>query len=87
MVSIADDEASGGPGDQVEWSPEITLNVNGDTKPVVVPPGRTGLRSLASAYCVELANCDGYLKLTIRPQVVVINSTVRYSRYTFYFIE
>ncbi|KAE9316625.1 hypothetical protein PF001_g7241 [Phytophthora fragariae] len=75
VVSIATDEATRDRGDEMEWSPEITLNVNGDTKPVVVPPDETGLRSLASAYCVELANRGGYLKLTIRPQVVVINST------------
>lgn len=80
VVSIAADEATRDRGDEVEWSPEITLNVKGDTKPVVVPPDETGLRSLASAYCVELASCGGYLKLTICPQVVVINSTVRYSR-------
>ncbi|KAG6966279.1 hypothetical protein JG687_00004932 [Phytophthora cactorum] len=70
-VTIAAVEDLSSASDHIEWSPEVSLNVKGDTKPIVV------LRSLASAYCIELVNSDGYLKLTIRPQVVVINSTVR----------
>ncbi|KAF1781433.1 P-loop containing nucleoside triphosphate hydrolase [Phytophthora cactorum] len=69
-VTIAAVEDLSSASDHIEWSPEVSLNVKGDTKPIVV------LRSLASAYCIELVNSDGYLKLTIRPQVVVINSTV-----------
>ncbi|KAG3017313.1 hypothetical protein PC119_g11073 [Phytophthora cactorum] len=68
-VTIAAVEDLSSASDHIEWSPEVSLNVKGDTKPIVV------LRSLASAYCIELVNSDGYLKLTIRPQVVVINST------------
>ncbi|KAL4167219.1 hypothetical protein KRP22_012705 [Phytophthora ramorum] len=59
----------------VEWSPEVSLNVRGDTKPIVVPPARAGLSSTASAYSLELRNSDGYLRLIVRPQVVVVNST------------
>ncbi|KAG3246603.1 hypothetical protein PI124_g8690 [Phytophthora idaei] len=68
-ITIAAVEDLSSASDHIEWSPEVSLNVKGDTKPIVV------LRSLASAYCIELVNSDGYLKLTIRPQVVVINST------------
>lgn len=76
VISIATIEGSNSESGQIEWSPEVPLHVKGDTKPIVVPPARAGLRSLASAYCIELVNSDGYLKLVIRPQVVVINSTV-----------
>ncbi|KAL3669054.1 hypothetical protein V7S43_005438 [Phytophthora oleae] len=75
VISIATMEDAINDSDQIEWSPEVSLNVHGDAKPIVLPSVRTGLRSLASAYCIELVNADGYLKLVIRPQVVVINST------------
>ncbi|GMF16326.1 unnamed protein product [Phytophthora fragariaefolia] len=76
VVSISESEASCETKSQIEWSPEISLNVNGDTKSIVVPTGDKRLRDLASTYCIELGNVNGYLKLTIRPQVVVINSTL-----------
>ncbi|KAG7381181.1 hypothetical protein PHYPSEUDO_006329 [Phytophthora pseudosyringae] len=75
VIAIVTVEDSSNESDQIEWSPEVSLNVKGDIKPIVVPPARAGLRSLASAFCIELVNSDGYLKLIIRPQVVVINST------------
>ncbi|ETP23805.1 hypothetical protein F441_03121 [Phytophthora nicotianae CJ01A1] len=75
VIAIATIEDSSSSSDHIEWSPGVSLNVNGDTKPIIVPPAQAGLRSLASAYCIELVNSDGYLKLIIRPQVVVINST------------
>ncbi|KAF4034900.1 Vacuolar-sorting-associated 13 protein C-terminal [Phytophthora infestans] len=75
VIAIATVEASSSASNHIEWSPEVALNVKGDTKPIVVPPAQAGLRSLASVYCIELVNSDGYLKLIIRPQVVVINST------------
>jgi hypothetical protein len=77
VISIAAIEDPIAEAGQMEWSPEVSLNVNGDTKPIIVPPARSGLRSLTRAYCIDLTNSNGYLKLIIRPQVVVINSTVR----------
>ncbi|CAI5713662.1 unnamed protein product [Peronospora effusa] len=75
VVSIATVTDSNAASGQIEWSPEVLLNVKGDTKPIVVPSAGARLTSLASAYCMEMVNSDGYLKLVIRPQVVVINST------------
>ncbi|CAH0516636.1 unnamed protein product [Peronospora belbahrii] len=75
MISLATATDSNTESDQMEWSPEVLLNVKGDTRPIVIPFTRNGLTSLASAYCMEMVNSNGYLKLIIRPQVVVINST------------
>ncbi|GMF17975.1 unnamed protein product [Phytophthora lilii] len=76
MISIATNEDRTNESSHIEWSPEISLNVKGETKSVVVPPRASGLSTLVDTYCVELTNSDGYLKLVIRPQVVVINATV-----------
>ncbi|CAI5746309.1 unnamed protein product [Peronospora destructor] len=75
VISIATVTDSNAELGQIEWSPEVLLDVKGDTKPIVVPSIGARLTSLASAYCMEMVNSDGYLKLVIRPQVVVINST------------
>uniref|UniRef100_A0AAV1V0S5 Uncharacterized protein n=1 Tax=Peronospora matthiolae TaxID=2874970 RepID=A0AAV1V0S5_9STRA len=75
VISIAIVEDLNNEEGPVKWSPEASLNVKGDAKSIIVPAAGPGPPSLASAYCIEMVNLDGYLKLMIRPQVVVINST------------
>ncbi|KAL8006771.1 putative vacuolar protein sorting-associated protein [Plasmopara halstedii] len=80
IIAIASSATTAGPrsgSNQMSWSSEISLDGKGDTKPIVLPAMQAGSSNLASAFCVELLNSEGYLKLTILPLVVVINATKR----------
>ncbi|CAI5729177.1 unnamed protein product [Hyaloperonospora brassicae] len=76
VISIATLQDLNNEAGSMNWSPEISLNVKGDAKPVVVPAVGPGPSSLVNAYCIEMVNRDGFLKLVIRPQVVMVNSTL-----------
>ncbi|TDH72554.1 hypothetical protein CCR75_003671 [Bremia lactucae] len=75
VIAIAITEAPSSVIDQLSWSPDVLLDVKGDIKPTIIPSSQAKLRNLASAYCIELVNSGGYLKVIIRPLVVVINAT------------
>ncbi|KAI9916439.1 hypothetical protein PsorP6_017851 [Peronosclerospora sorghi] len=78
VISIAATDDSSPESGETTWSPHLLLDVKGDTKPLIVPHlGTEMTATMASTYCIELVHSHGSLKLTIRPLVVVINSTVR----------
>lgn len=66
------------------WSSPVRLLADGDAKPCVVSfsqPSNDSGSSLASFFLVSLTTEHGVVRVSIRPQVVVLNSTVCCSRF------
>lgn len=70
--SIASDE-------DIDWSPKISLSLMGDTKSFILTKREKCDTNIVPAYSISLENIDGTIRLFIRPLVVVLNATVRYS--------
>lgn len=58
------------------WSPGRTLRVTGDSKVFIVPDNASSTKTMVSTYAVTLANIGGRVQITIRPQIVISNTTV-----------
>lgn len=66
--------------DVLQWSSQVRLSTQGDLKPCIVPFKRVrgDAAALAGSYLIELTrDAKHVVRLTIRPQVVVLNTTVR----------
>lgn len=60
----------------IRWSSQVRLLTEGDAKPCIIPFQQAGASSLAGSYVIELKKDEETIRISICPQVVVLNSTV-----------
>lgn len=72
LSGITSDEAP-----VIRWSSQVRLSTEGNVKPCIIPfQQQLGASSLAGSYLIELKKENGIIRISISPQVVVLNSTV-----------
>lgn len=63
--------------DSWKWSSEVCLSTEGDTKPCIISFQQLGMSTLAASYFIDLKKEKGKMRISIYPQIVILNSTVK----------